>query len=192
MTQLPRISQQFSARSPAASPGQNHLAKLFSANQGPRKSNLGSADNASNTLCLKTALAAVLDTQASTSKAATTEARLAAQSAVTGALKAPAGSAAAAMAQQQQQQQLLMSPEQQQELLESVKDRPPRIFYHYPCPDGECACGCGCFFFGGGGLLVALMQLATCTAAGRAALGGMHSALGDAQPPCYSTITVIV
>lgn len=160
MTQLPRISQQFSARSPAANPGQNHLARLFSTNQGPRKSNPGSFDNASNTLCLRTALAAVLDTQAS--KAATTEARLAAQSAVSGAPRALAGSAAAAagMAQQQQQQQLLMSPEQQQQLLESVKDRPPRIFYHYPCPDGECACvGVWVFrFFGGVAFSVALLQ----------------------------------
>ena len=54
--------------------------------------------------------------------------------------------AVACMEQQQQQQQqqqqetqqpLLMSPERQQQLLDAVKDRPPVIFYHYPCADGE-------------------------------------------------------
>jgi hypothetical protein len=39
--------------------------------------------------------------------------------------------------EQQQQQPLLMSPEGQQQLLDAVKDKPPVIFYHYPCADGK-------------------------------------------------------
>jgi hypothetical protein len=43
-----------------------------------------------------------------------------------------------------QYSQLLMSQQKQQQLLEAVKDRPPVIFYHHPCPDGKCfGCGCG-------------------------------------------------
>jgi hypothetical protein len=50
---------------------------------------------------------------------------------------AAARSSSSMQPQQQQYSHLLMSPEQQQQLLESVKDRPPVIFYHYPCTDGE-------------------------------------------------------
>jgi hypothetical protein len=50
---------------------------------------------------------------------------------------AAAGRSGSMQPQQQQYSHLLMSPEQQQQLLESVKDRPPVIFYHYPCTDGE-------------------------------------------------------
>jgi hypothetical protein len=43
-------------------------------------------------------------------------------------------------AQQQQQPfaHLQMSVDRQQQLLDAVKDMPPVIFYHHPCPDGEC------------------------------------------------------
>lgn len=49
---------------------------------------------------------------------------------------AAAGSPGSMQPQQQQYSHLLMSPEHQQQLLESVKDRPPVVFYHYPCVDG--------------------------------------------------------
>lgn len=72
-------------------------------------------------------------------KAAANSISTSAAASASGSKLAQRASAAGQMQQQQQYAQLLMSEQKQQQLLESIQDRPPAIFYHYPCPDGRCA-----------------------------------------------------